>query len=213
MASRIGVRGMNPNPTPSDPTAPGPTFDAIFNVMAAASVGNTEARVAVSDHPDVNDTATRMGLAVNVLLNDLGERTTSHHSQLETIQRQQEAILGLSVPVLVVEEDVLLLPVVGALDADRSARLIDNTLEAVHRTGAHVVLIDLTGVLTVDDVAAKGLVKVVRAAALLGATTLLCGITARVAGEIKATGADVCKLRMVSTLRAALAEARRGPVA
>lgn len=194
---------------------PAPTFDAIYQVMAQASVGNTNARVELPEQPDVNDTATRFGLALNVLLADLEARAAVERAQKETIeaqlvtnQRQHDAILALSMPVLLVEADVLLLPVVGALDADRVGRLLDSALEAIHTTGARVVLIDLTGVLTIDAVAAAGLVKTVRAAALLGATTLLCGISARVASAMKTTGPEVRTLRLVSNLRTGIAEAR-----
>ncbi|GDX82446.1 hypothetical protein LBMAG42_42570 [Deltaproteobacteria bacterium] len=195
--------------TPESPAPAGaPTFDAIFKVMGAVSVGNVDARVIIPAPPDLNDIPTRFGIALNVLLRDLSERTAAHHAQLATIRKQQEAILSLSTPMLVVAERVLLMPLIGVLNAERADHLIEGALEAIHTTGARVVLIDLTGLLTVDEFAAKGLIKLVQAASLLGATSLLCGIGARVAMEIKAVGADVTQLRMVSSLRAGLVEAQ-----
>jgi hypothetical protein len=48
-----------------------PTFDDIFAVMSAASVGDLAARVAVPDNPQLDDTATKFALALNILLDDL----------------------------------------------------------------------------------------------------------------------------------------------
>ncbi len=51
-----------------------PTFDEIFAVMAEASVGKAT-RVTISDAEQPDDTATKFALALNVLLDDLAERT------------------------------------------------------------------------------------------------------------------------------------------
>jgi len=47
------------------------TFDDIFAVLSAASLGDTAARVAVPDNPQLDDLATRFAIAVNLLLGDL----------------------------------------------------------------------------------------------------------------------------------------------
>jgi PAS domain S-box-containing protein len=48
-----------------------PTFDDIFAVMSAASVGDRAARVALPDDPHLDDVATKFALALNILLDDL----------------------------------------------------------------------------------------------------------------------------------------------
>jgi len=48
-----------------------PSFEDIFAVMSAASVGDTAARVAVPDGAQLDDTATKFAMALNVLLDDL----------------------------------------------------------------------------------------------------------------------------------------------
>jgi PAS domain S-box-containing protein len=48
-----------------------PSFDDIFAVMAAASVGDRAARVAVPENPKLDDTATKFAIALNILLDDL----------------------------------------------------------------------------------------------------------------------------------------------
>jgi two-component system cell cycle sensor histidine kinase/response regulator CckA len=62
-----------------------PTFADIFAVMSAASVGDTSARVALPDDSelDVDDTATRFGIALNILLDDLAHRAAEVKAQLD----------------------------------------------------------------------------------------------------------------------------------
>lgn len=65
-----------------------PTFDDIFAVMSAASVGDTAARVPVPEAPRPNDVPTRFALALNLLLDDLALRAVelriseNHYRQL-----------------------------------------------------------------------------------------------------------------------------------
>ncbi len=69
-----------------------PTFDDIFAVMAAASVGDLKARVVVPEGADVEDTATRFAVALNVLLDDLELRNAQLREQLETLTRTEEQL-------------------------------------------------------------------------------------------------------------------------
>jgi PAS domain S-box-containing protein len=65
-----------------------PTFEDIFAVMSAASLGDTTARVQVSAGTPADDVATRFGRALNVLLEDLASR-------IEALkQRQGELATG-----------------------------------------------------------------------------------------------------------------------
>jgi PAS domain S-box-containing protein len=60
----------------------GPSFDDIFAVMSAASIGDTSVRVAVPDGASVDDTATKFALALNVLLDDLAAGVTEGRREL-----------------------------------------------------------------------------------------------------------------------------------
>lgn len=52
-----------------------PTFEEIFTVMSAASIGDSSARVVIPPHPDVEHLPTRFAIALNILLDDLAERS------------------------------------------------------------------------------------------------------------------------------------------
>jgi PAS domain S-box-containing protein len=61
-----------------------PSWDEIFAVMSAASVGEATARVNVPDEPDVEDLATRFAVALNLLLDDLALRAAELQQEAET---------------------------------------------------------------------------------------------------------------------------------
>ena len=52
-----------------------PSFEQIFEVMASASVGNLAARIVVPPDADLSDPATKLAVALNLLLDDLSLRT------------------------------------------------------------------------------------------------------------------------------------------
>jgi two-component system cell cycle sensor histidine kinase/response regulator CckA len=75
-----------------------PTFADLFDVMTAATLGNTTARVALPNEPDLEDTATRLGVALNLLLDDLAYRVAETQRAEERLRQAHklEAIGGLA---------------------------------------------------------------------------------------------------------------------
>jgi two-component system cell cycle sensor histidine kinase/response regulator CckA len=68
----------------------GPTFDDVFAVMSAASIGDTEARVELPDAVDPDDPASRLGVALNLLLDDLALRTNELRTTEEQLRQAQK---------------------------------------------------------------------------------------------------------------------------
>ncbi|WP_437547239.1 STAS domain-containing protein [Sorangium sp. So ce367] len=124
--------------------------------------------------------------------------------KLALIEEQQRRIEELSTPIIQVWEGVLCLPVIGLVDAERAARMTEELLAAVARARAAFVVVDLTGVPEVDASTVDGIVGMVRASALLGASCLLSGISARVARAIVELGLDLQGIQRFSSLHAAL---------
>jgi two-component system cell cycle sensor histidine kinase/response regulator CckA len=67
-----------------------PTFDEIFAVMSAASVGDAEARVPLPEEPDLTDAATRFAIALNILLDDLACRVAEREKAEEHLRHSQK---------------------------------------------------------------------------------------------------------------------------
>lgn len=124
--------------------------------------------------------------------------------QLALIQSQQQAIVGLSSPVIEVWQGVLVVPLIGAIDQSRASVLLERLLtEIVGRQSSEVIL-DLTGVDTGDAEAAQHLSNVMRSVELVGATGLLSGIRPSVAKTMVDLGVDMQSRRTFPTLAEAL---------
>src|SRR6058998_1101245 len=83
------------------------------------------------------------------------------------IRQQQEAIRELSTPVLQVRERLLILPIIGVIDSQRARQVTEQLLRGIRANRAKVVVIDITGVPTVDSTVANHLVQTVEASRLM----------------------------------------------
>jgi rsbT co-antagonist protein RsbR len=126
-----------------------------------------------------------------------------------TIRRQQEAIRELSTPALQVRERLLILPIIGLLDSFRAKQLTDGLLQAIRAHRAKVVVMDLTGVATVDSKVANHLIQTVAAARLMGATVIVTGLSADVAQSLVTLGVDLSRLNTMGDLQGGIEEAER----
>lgn len=121
-------------------------------------------------------------------------------ANLETIDRHQQAIRELSTPVIRVHDGVLLLPLVGAIDSLRAHQVMEHVLVRVVEEQAKCVIIDIAGVPVVDTKVADHLVKTTSAVRLLGAQTILTGISAQVARTMVQLGVDVSTMHTQARL-------------
>jgi rsbT co-antagonist protein RsbR len=127
----------------------------------------------------------------------------------QTILQQQEAIRELSTPTLQVRDQLLILPIIGVLDTSRAKQLTDSLLHAVRAHRARVVVMDITGVATVDSKVANHLIQTVEAASLMGALVIVTGVSADVAQSLVTLGIDLGRVTTLGDLQGGLEEAER----
>jgi rsbT co-antagonist protein RsbR len=154
--------------------------------------------------------ASEMWVATAVL-DKLGLFTTEAYqkSREEVIARQQQELLELSTPVVVLWEGVLALPLIGTLDSARTQVVMESLLEKIVETGAGIAIIDITGVPTVDTLVAQHLLKTVAAARLMGADCIISGIRPQIAQTIVHLGVNLSDVITKSSLADAFAVALR----
>jgi rsbT co-antagonist protein RsbR len=144
--------------------------------------------------------ANRIAVTVGVSFVDERERI---------IREQQESIRELSTPVLQVRERLLILPIIGVLDSLRARQLTEQLLGAIQASRAKVVVIDITGVATIDVTVANHLVQTVEAARLMGASAIITGLSSKIAQTLVDLGVDLGMMRTVGDLQGGLEEAER----
>jgi PAS domain S-box-containing protein len=135
---------------------------------------------------------------------ELREKLQIIERQLEVIQRQQEEIRVLRTPIIQVWDGVLLTPVLGVLDRDRTAATMELLLDAVVRTQSRYVILDLTAVESIDMATVEHVVRLVRAVELLGGVGIVVGIRPSVAATIVDATLDLPRIKTLANLRTAL---------
>ncbi len=125
------------------------------------------------------------------------------------ISEQQESLRELSTPVLQLRERLLILPIIGVLDSERARQLTEQLLSAIQDHRAKVVVIDITGVATIDRTVANNLVQTVEASRLMGASTILTGLSSEIAQTLVDLEVDLGMMRTVGDLQGGLEEAER----
>jgi rsbT co-antagonist protein RsbR len=146
---------------------------------------------------------------VMALLDKLGLYTTEAYQKgrEEVIMRQQQELLELSTPVVVLWEGVLALPLIGTLDSARTQVVMESLLGKIVETGSGIAIIDITGVPTVDTLVAQHLLKTIAAARLMGAECILSGIRPQIAQTIVHLGVELQGVVTKATLADAFAVA------
>ena len=126
-----------------------------------------------------------------------------------TIRQQQESIRELSTPVLQIRERLLLLPIIGVIDTQRARLITESLLLSIRANRAKVVVMDITGVATIDSKVSNHLLQTVTAARLMGAHVIVTGLSAEVAQSLVALGIELSKLNTVGDLQGGLEDAER----
>jgi rsbT co-antagonist protein RsbR len=125
------------------------------------------------------------------------------------LERQRDEIMELSTPVIQVWDRVLALPIIGTLDSQRAARLTENLLQKISLEEAEFVIIDISGVPTIDTQVAQHLFKTVQGARLMGTESIISGVRPETAQAMVHLGIEIGALKSRATLRDALQLALR----
>lgn len=129
------------------------------------------------------------------------------HERERIIRQQQEAIRELSTPVLPVRERLLILPISGVIDSQRARQLTEKLLNGIRDHRAKVVVVDVTGVPTIDSTVANHLVQTVEASRLMGASVIITGLSSASAQTLVTLGVDLSKMHAVGDLQGGIEEA------
>lgn len=122
--------------------------------------------------------------------------------QERTTQQQQliELLNNLEVPTTIIQDGVLFMPIVGALDTRRAKRLMEVALSSVHTNHARMLILDIAGMPIVDTASAKALSQAVSAVKLLGCTVVISGLRSDVAQTLAELQIDMPNVQFVRSL-------------
>jgi len=145
--------------------------------------------------------------AANSIANTVGVSFVEQRERV--IRQQQKAIRELSTPVLQVRERLLILPIIGVIEAQRARQLTEQLLRGIRANRAKVVVVDITGVPAIDSAVANHLVQTVEASRLMGASVIITGLSSEIAQTLVTLGVDLSKMNAVGDLQGGIEEAER----
>jgi anti-anti-sigma regulatory factor len=125
----------------------------------------------------------------------------------ETVRAQQATLAELSTPLIPLNDQVMVMPLIGSVDSRRAQQVIDTLLQGISTSGAQVAILDITGVPVVDTQVANALIRAAQAVKLLGAQVVLTGIRPEVAQTLVGIGTDLSGVTTRSSLQSGIAYA------
>jgi anti-anti-sigma regulatory factor len=142
---------------------------------------------------------------------DVTERRRAEREQLrmqqELITVQAAALAERSTPLIPIHDEIVVVPLIGSLDTERGSQLMEALLHGVGVNRARVAIIDITGVRTLDTLAASTLTSAAQALRLLGVEPVLTGIRAEVAQTLIGIGVRLDGITTRNNLQSGIAYA------
>jgi rsbT co-antagonist protein RsbR len=127
----------------------------------------------------------------------------------QTILAQQEELRETSTPITEIWDGVLTLPIIGILDSSRTMVVMESLLNRIASDRAKAVVMDVTGVRSIDSQVSHHLIQMMRAIQLMGADAILTGIRPEIARALTSLNIDLGNVTTRATLSDGLKEAFR----
>jgi rsbT co-antagonist protein RsbR len=146
------------------------------------------------------------------VLRDITERKRAEEERRrleEALKTQHELIRKMSTPLIPISDDIVVMPLVGAIDTERADQVLESLLVGIAASHPRVAIVDITAVAVVDAHVATTLLRAASAARLLGVEVILTGVRAEVARTLVELDFDLTQLITCSTLQRGIALSMR----
>jgi len=100
--------------------------------------------------------------------------------------------------------DRILVPIQGEITDDLAEMLSQEVLREIHESGAHGLVLDLTGVWIMDSHLCSVLSNLASAARLMGTPTIISGLSPEIAMTLQTMGVELKAVRTALSLEQAL---------
>ena len=146
--------------------------------------------------------------AIQVIMRDITDRkhAEEHLKQSEDmlkdlVHKLKLAQEELSTPVVQVWDRILALPLIGVVDTHRAQQIMDILLTTIVETQSKLVIVDVTGVASMDTEVTNHLIRTVHSTRLLGAECVITGVKPEVAQTMVHLGVDLGRLIIRSDIQ------------
>lgn len=162
----------------------GSLFDAMAEARFNLSQIQQRERELQQARTDLESQVVERTQALEQALSSMRESAAEQQALLDAIRRQ-------AFPVIPILNQLVAIPVVGVLDAQRAELLLVSLLDGIQQYNAQIALLDITGAPVMDAEAAQALVQAVAGMRLIGAECVLVGVNPDVAARLVDLGIDL----------------------
>ena len=127
--------------------------------------------------------------------------------QEKLLAAHQQRLRELSTPLIPITETIMVMPLIGAMDAERAQQVMESAFEGASRRRAEFVILDVTGVKGLDARVADLLVRAGQGLRLLGARVIITGIRPEMARALVDLGVSLDAVVTKATLQDGVAYA------
>lgn len=123
------------------------------------------------------------------------------------INAQKELVENLSVPIIPIDASISILPLIGSVDSYRAGILNEKVLTEVAESRIETLIMDLSGIATMEQDVIVELMKIINGIAMMGCSTIITGLRKEIVREITKTGLNFSQnTKTLGTLQQALSE-------
>ncbi|WP_309088534.1 PAS domain-containing protein [Domibacillus sp.] len=125
------------------------------------------------------------------------------------IEAAKKEIEDLSIPIISLDDETMVVPLVGQMDANRSFLLIDKLSDKLFKTETEHVIVDVTGLYLDSSMTEEWIQNLRNTVRLLGAELIISGVSPKMAFYFNRTMNDIADMQFYSSLQVALGSIKR----
>jgi anti-anti-sigma regulatory factor/two-component sensor histidine kinase len=123
----------------------------------------------------------------------------------ELLEEQRKLVENISVPIIPINREICILPLIGTIDRLRISTILDKVLIEIENHHIQTLIIDLSGVAPLDQETAYEFIRIIDGIYMMGCKTILTGFRAEIVKSLINSGVDLMhKVEFKGTLQLAL---------
>ncbi|TKD72439.1 STAS domain-containing protein [Pseudalkalibacillus hwajinpoensis] len=145
---------------------------------------------------------------IDPLINEYLHYYTENHlmQAAQSLQAEYYQSDELSVPIIKISNRVAICPIIGDIDERRGNLILERTLTESSAKKIRTLILDLSGIETLDTMMTQHLFKIVDSLELMGVEIIVTGVSSEVAIGVVSLGLDLNALTIKQNLSDALQE-------
>lgn len=125
-------------------------------------------------------------------------------SRKEVERKLRDVFDEIGLPIVPVFDGIAVLPLIGMIDEERIAHILENIPAKVHQKKLQHLIIDVSGIYTINESVAHFLFKMKTVIELLGVSIIYTGFRPELVMEAARTGLDISNLKTGASVQQAL---------